>query len=251
MNAATIVGRVMTSYRRAPITEAVFALQVRDALSVRDLERVRDRLKRRFPKVVERHNIDLEIGPTPPRVKTDINGFQLSSVEGNDLIILDRSGITTSRLAPYDAWDQFIDRAKRNFEELLQVIDHPVVVRMATRFINRIDIPSTMIMKEPELARFFNGFIRLPPGLATTGVSFGWNITVIEAETGLQANIAMGQEPSPLLEHLSYTLDIDVYKTAEISLRFDEMWRQSGILRVAKNNIFEKMITPLVRDLLA
>lgn len=239
----------MTTYRRAPITEAVFALQLRESLSSRDLERVRDRLKRRLPKVGERFEIQVEVGDKPA-VKSDLKGYQMASEEGNDIVILEANNITTSRLAPYDDWSSFLARARRNFDELLLVNDHPTVVRMATRFINRIDIPSRLIDERPDLAQFFRGFIHLPPGLATQGMAFGWNISVLEAETGMRTNLLMTQEPSPLLEHNSFVLDIDVYQEGNIPRRFEEMWHLADQLRIAKNNVFEKMITPLVRDLL-
>lgn len=237
-------------YKRAPITEAVFALQFRETIKLRELERIGDRLKRRYPKVDERINVEFRIAGGKGDLRQEKSGFQLGSANAVDMVILDGNSLTTSRLAPYDSWEGLLRRARENFEDLLHV-SRPVVSRLGARFINRIDIPNREVLGE-DPGKFFNGMVHLPPGLVSSAISLHWQATVFEAETGVQANVAFAtQHPSPLLDHSSFNIDIDVYQHDSIPLRHEDMWSLAAKLRAAKNNLFEGLITDEVRKLIS
>ena len=242
----------MATYKRAPITEAVFQLQFQNPLSARDLERIKGKLQKRFPKVEDRINFQVQVDTQGGgKVLTEHAGYQLTSSEGVDAIILQRAEIATSRLAPYDDWASFLTRIKDNFSDWTAVDEHPHVKRMGCRYINRIDVPNKQILGK-DISGIFSAYVELPEQTVESMTDFGWRLTVVEAETKHMANVAMSsQGDHPLLEHQSFTLDIDVFKNGNIPLRFEDMWSIADEMRIAKNNLFEKMISSTIRELIS
>lgn len=55
--------------------------------------------------------------------------------------------------------------------------------------------------------------------------------------------------PSPLIDHLSFTIDIDVASIGAVESRDDKLWELIGTLRKPKNELFEACITTDTRKL--
>jgi uncharacterized protein (TIGR04255 family) len=61
--------------------------------------------------------------------------------------------------------------------------------------------------------------------------------------------INLAATPSPLIDHLSFTIDIDVMTTGSVPPNREKMWDLIGTLRKRKNDLFEACITPDTREL--
>lgn len=231
----------MTHYEHAPITEAVIEIQFADALSDRDLERVRDRFKAAYPTVQQRLNVEVKLEGTKATPKITPTGFQLNAANGQDAILALQRSFSTIRFAPYENWEQFAKRAQENFETYLKILARPVINRIGARFVNRIDIPTKSII-DHDISEFFSTHVNFGGNIRHL-YSFELKARVSEKETGTSVNIRIGTTAPALIDHESFTLDIDAFQTDEIPLKLDELWRSFSVLRQAKNNVFETAIT--------
>jgi uncharacterized protein (TIGR04255 family) len=55
--------------------------------------------------------------------------------------------------------------------------------------------------------------------------------------------------PSPLVDHVSAVLDIDISRGADAPQRDDEIWALIDRIRVHKNQVFEESVTDKARGL--
>lgn len=237
-------------YPKAPIVEAIIDLKVSENFSEREKERLRDRLKRRFPSIEERHTFNVEFALNmPPKQKTELAGFKLTAQNGADVVLINDSSFGTVRLAPYDCWDTFLAQAKQNFEEFTKVVGRKSVSRVGVRFINRMDIPNRLIFDRP-VTTFFRVGVMVPSDLTGVIGKFSFSAEGVEKTTNTPFILRFSMvTPPPLIEHLSFKLDIDAYWDTEIPARIDEMWDGVQRLRTAKNAIFEQSITDELRSL--
>jgi uncharacterized protein (TIGR04255 family) len=235
-------------YRRPPVVEAVIDLQFVDQIQARELERLRDRFKKKYPSVLERSDFQFVVGSnSPPTYR--ISGYQMTSEDGKGVLILQERGITTSVLAPYQNWENLIATAKANFDTLLKVTERPKLKRVATKFVNRIDVSYGRLL-EKRWDEFVNIGPALPQGLANGIAGFNLAIQFALANSAAKAIVNAIVLPPFLVGYLSLQLDIDVYYEEGIPLRFDEMWKLVDGLREAKNRIFEASITDNLREVI-
>lgn len=240
----------MPHYSRAPLLEAVIDLSFAELLSLKQLEKIRDRFKRSYPTVQDRMNIEVnvQVGKNANSVVTPV-GFQMNAENGSDALLVQTNSFTTVRLAPYEKWEILFERAKENLDLVIKVVGRQKLGRAAVRYINRFDIPDAEILGKP-LEEYFLLGPKLPDDMISQISDFSMSATVLEAETGMQAEIKCGSVPDALIAHKSFILDIDVRTTRELPLRLEELWSSIETLRLAKNNIFEASITDKMRELI-
>lgn len=209
---------------------------------------MRDRFKSKYPAVEDKKEIRVEVSPTGITTDSIPAGFKMTSKRAVDLVLINPESLGTARLAPYDRWERLISAAKQNFEAFNKTVGRRKVIRLGTRFINRIDIPQER-MERHSIYHFLNLDISLPKGLAKEKGPFSFAANFVEMSTGAKVILQGGQVPSSLLEHYSFNLDIDAFFDADISGRIDEMWQSAELLRKAKNACFERCITNPLRSL--
>ena len=134
----------------APITEAVidFRAKLPDKFDPKVFMQLEERLKPRYPEISEQGASQLQfqirgardisqtskyIGPT---------GYRFTSEDRKNILQLKTDGFTFSRLKPYTDWKQFSEEAFELWHVYLEVANPKMLVRIATRFINRIEIPA-------------------------------------------------------------------------------------------------------------
>lgn len=216
-------------------------------MSVRDMERLRDAFKKDFPTIQERLRVEVKVEGKKVNPTFSPDGYQLNAGNGTDAILIGSSSFTTVRLPPYPSWEEFSRLAKSNFDTYLSVLGRPIVTRIATRFINRIDIPSSEIVGK-NIDDFFLFGARVPDGVVIDVSQFSTSASVREAKTGFAANISCGTQKSALIDCESFLLDVDVYSASNIPLKIEALWEKVDQLRIAKNNLFECAISDKVRE---
>lgn|SRR5690242_10938559 len=241
-------------YRRPPITEAVIALTFREPLSINTQTRIRAKLAGIYPGSESNFQIAVQVQPNKEgmaataKATAELVGFKLSSPDQLDLIILTAKDFTTSRVAPYLGWTDLFAKAKANLEVLLRVTRHRNFERVAVRYINRLDIPS----RADEGLDPSQYLLNLPsyPGLGSREFS-DMNAQVIFElnRPPARARVAVAGIPSPLIDHKSLILDIDVFCFEKLPNRTDDVNELLEQLHVAKNVIFETCITDRAREL--
>jgi uncharacterized protein (TIGR04255 family) len=238
-------------YARPPITEAVLELRFEGALTDRDLARARDRFKSAYPTIekVEQFEVQFKEDKVLPPKRT-LSHFKMTARNAVDIVMFGRQTLGTVRLAPYENWENLRGSAQGNWETFEKVFGtRKRVTRIGARFINRIDVPEAVVKIRP-FVELFRTHIALAPGVAEQIGAFSYAVTAFHKETGAKLGIQAGiVQPPALLEHVSFTFDIDAYWDSEIPQRIDEMWARADILRLAKNDIFEKTVTDELRVL--
>jgi uncharacterized protein (TIGR04255 family) len=239
----------MGTYARPPITESALELRFATPFSTRDLERLRDRFKRRFPAVEEQKQVDVRIEPTGVATNSKLAGYKMTAANGCDVLLIRLASLGTIRLAPYCGWEELVRTAQENFEAMSKVINRSDIVRLGARYINRIDVPNKAFPEKTSVS-FLRVGIATPKELSTTIGPYSLSASFQEVSTG--ANIFIQSaiiQPPPLIEHVSLLLDIDASIEADIPSRVEAMWTLAETLRKAKNTVFEACVTDHARRL--
>ena len=241
----------MATYGRAPIVEAVIELAFETPLSMKQVEKLRDKMRREYPAIKDRMNIAVHFDPIKGTVvNANKEGFQMNSTDGVDLVLLQVGSISASRLAPYLDWKNLSGRLNHLFESLVKLVGRIPVSRVSSRYINRFDIPDKQIVGQ-DVGNFFRFGVKSPDGVFVNCNSFSVTAVQTEAETGFESTVTCGSTENALIAHQSFILDIDVRTVGKVPVKPDEMWNMVDRLRVAKNNIFEGSITDQARKVIA
>jgi uncharacterized protein (TIGR04255 family) len=231
-------------YSRAPIVEAVidikvkqrvgFSLDLFDALAASETSYPDRKVMRLGTGTVD---LDKNV-PVTGNVK--VIGTQFWTADKSRAFQATEYGFSSSRLAPYDCWDDFRDEARRLWKRYREVTQPEAITRAAVRFINRLDLP------EPaDLDRY----LRTKPVIASDlpQALEGWfmQLQIPDGEYGLI--LSEGAVPSPTSPAtVGVLLDIDVF-TMKVPQEEGELWELFERLRVRKNVFFEGSITEELR----
>jgi len=133
-------------YQKPPITEAIIDLRVElsPGISSMELNKARDGQEATYPIVEEikaafgQMQIGLQVSAT---ARSEHIGYLFRSGDGKQIYQARMDGFTMSRLAPYENWDALRDEARRLWD-IYRTVTSPIrVVRLAVRYVNRIDMP--------------------------------------------------------------------------------------------------------------
>lgn len=237
-------------YPNAPITEAVIDLRTKlpPDVKVADLQKVQAGQEEKYPTKLDRYLAtgQMEIGDQVSASATKKHvGYMFKSNDGKQIFQGRLDGFTMSRLAPYQDWEKFRDEARKQWDRYRSVASPQEVVRVAVRYINRIDIPlplgdfseylRTVPVVSPDLSQELAGYymrLRIP-------------IPEIKSECILSEAIV---EPAAS-DVVSVVLDIDVFRTEAVPDEDGDLWDFVEELRIRKNSVFESCITEKTRRL--
>ncbi len=238
-------------YKIAPIREAIFDLRI-DQLelnSIDQLEEIHKHIAESYPlkkkqinftgKIELKDNIELK-----NESNSEVRGFLFSSQESNCQVQIRLDGFTFNMLKPYSEWDDFSNEAFRLWEIYNKFLKPKNVIRIALRYINKIDIPQP-------LNSFQDYIVNMPPipnCLPQTFRNFFMQIDVPCNNDGTSVVLTETIEnPTPSI--VPFILDIDAYKIGKIDKDIDNLKREFNKLRDIKNNTFESCITDNSRNL--
>ncbi len=237
-------------YPKAPITEAIIDLRVKlaDSVPVSELRKVHLGQETAYPRV-EAVNVAVGHMEVGERVSTTASrkhvGFWFRSADGKQLYQARLDGFTMNRLTPYESWEPFRTEARRLWNAYRSVAKPENVVRIAVRYINRLDIPLPL--------RDFKDYLRtvpevsadLPQGLA------GYFMQLAIPQDDIKAVVLLNEAViEPAVPNVaSVVLDIDLFRTAELPTSDDGLWSLFENLHARKNDIFEACITDQAREL--
>jgi uncharacterized protein (TIGR04255 family) len=238
-------------YPKAPITEAVIDLRVElpPQFSAEDLAKAQKGEETTYP-TVERVNETLSqvmVGPevSTASATTQHVGFLFRSANGKQIFQARTNGFTMGRLTPYPDWTEFRGEARRLWDIYRAIAQPPKVVRMAVRYVNRIDIPLPL--------NDFGDYLRtvpqvspdLPQGLSGYFMQLTIPLEDIKSQAIINETIIDPARP----DVVSLVLDIDIFRTDDLPSAEEEVWRFIDRLRDAKNKVFEACITDKAREL--
>jgi uncharacterized protein (TIGR04255 family) len=240
--------RQMPNYKRPPIIEAVVEVRVGGAaLDDKVMDLLTKRFAERYPAPPQpSNNLGVEVSGATLRVMQQNLGFKIHSADGGYTVNVGRNALGTSRNPPYEGWDDFMEQARANWSDWEKVVGWKDIIRIGVRYINRIDIPfgPTGIT---QLEEYFN-FNANVPDLGPLS-NFAISAEIQMTEKPLRVVINHAPTPSPLVQHNSFLLDLDLALEKALPTNKKALWETVEGLRSLKNFIFEACITDRTREL--
>ncbi len=238
----------------APITEALIDIRIKviEGFDVDRFLALHDAISGQYPDKKARHKWEgkLEFKKGAPPISDTaetVDGYIFTSTDGKQIFQARIDGFTFNRLKPYDKWETFRDEALRLWK-LYKDFVSPEIVRVALRFINKIDIPLS-----PETVFDFDDYLAagpiVPKGLPQ-GISSFLTRMVIN-DPGLDAAAIITQAFEQLVDpkFVPIIFDIDVFKQESKGINEEEAWKILEKLRDFKNKIFFASITDKTKEL--
>ena len=154
-----------------------------------------------------------------------------------------------SRLAPYNGWESFEPWVRKNWKIWRKITKYTKIKRIGVRYINRIDIPAKTgdII---DIEDYLTVFPKYPePHLLTSFTKYTIQIEGPFSIEGFYLIINTNVVKSPLIDHFSIVLDLDLSPQEGIPQKNDKIWEMINQMREYKNNAFEMCITDKAREL--
>jgi uncharacterized protein (TIGR04255 family) len=240
-----------TSYNKPPIIEAVIAIHFAAPLAVKEVGAFSRKFKKAFPFIDDIASVETTFNI---RTKEHISkirklGYKLSSADRTSLLMIQSLQFGVIQQAPYSGWDTFSQEARTYWNVLTKIVGHKPISRVSTRYINRVDIP-VGAAGVVDLHKYFTVGLSLPQYAQGMSLqAFVINCSLINTIEKYTTVLQFATLPSPLIDHLSFTIDIDVASIGAVESRDDKLWELIGTLRKPKNELFEACITPDTRKL--
>jgi uncharacterized protein (TIGR04255 family) len=240
-------------YAKPPITEAVIEFRFGSPISGRSLSRFLRNVAREYPITEQTYAVSAQFrivgaGQQPQvRPEQTLTGYKLTGRDEADLVLLGFDRIASVRLAPYHGWEDFLEKAKANYEALRKISGHRTLVRIATRYVNRLDIPTgrNAVVRTEDYLKVEPGVPSAIPKLNHFFTSFLGIVPEVEG----QVIVNSGTVLSPLIDNVSLLLDIDLFTEQKLPQRDQDIWGLLTRLRAQKNLLFEAFITDQAREL--
>jgi uncharacterized protein (TIGR04255 family) len=240
--------------KHAPITEAVIDIRVMlsSAADVKSIGLLFEKIKDQYPikqeQRVSEFSLDLKPGEDPIKASTQrITGYRYVSADKKQIVQARLDGFSLSRLHPYAEWMTFRDEAKKLWQIYQEIMKPAAITRVALRYINNLNMPYPI--------NDFDEYLTAPPTVPKDlpqGISsFLTRMVVTEPALGINAIITQALElvpPMPEINRLPVILDIDVFKQDPKGMEEADAWHTIEQLRHFKNKIFDKSITPKLKE---
>lgn len=240
-----------SSYNKPPIIEAVIAIHFAERLAVKEIEAYSHKLKKTFPFSEDIAVIETKFDVRAKKTVSNIQklGYKLSNADRTRLVMIRPPQFGVIQQAPYSGWDTFYQEARTHWGVLTKIVGRKPISRVSTRYINRIDIP-VGTAGVVDLQKYFNIGVSLPQYTQDMSLqTFTINCSLINSVEHYNSVLQVAAVPSQLIDHLSFTIDIDIATTCSVESHDDKLWKLIGTLRTPKNELFEACITPETRKL--
>ena len=229
---------------RTPIREALidFRVNLGTGSVLEALEALAHSLREDFPTQDLIHQFHGQIRFDPDGVVAEqpqggLHGHRLVSADGLDVAQVRYDGFTFSRLAPYESWVQMLDHAWPVWERYVSGLRPMGVSRIATRFINCIEVPP-----HGRLDKVLTAPPQVPAGWPSACSAFLFRY-VLKATDDITANVSFATEAGANHEFASLLLDIDCYKLSDFPTSGEAIKETLEKLRKIKNDVFFESLT--------
>lgn len=236
--------------RNAPITEAMIDLRVKvptETQSVTLIHSLHERIQKRFPQKKEIQSIEYHFEAGPPlKEKTTSShiGYRYDSADGRQVIQAKLGGFTFSWLKPYETWEVLRSEAYSMWQLYQEIMKPDAITRVATRFINQIELPGSLV----DFDDYLTAAPVVPKALPQALASFFSRIAVPDEKNQVMAMITQVFQPGTNPQALPVILDIDVFKE-KLFENQSSAWDTIDTLRSFKNLVFFDSITEKTAEL--
>jgi len=235
-------------YKRPPIVEAVIEIRCEE-VDKASIDTVQKQLRRKYPISEDFSHVNFRIDVSKRALQQEVDaiGYRLRSSDSADIQIITSSIFSAARLAPYQSWETFSGLAKANWAAWKKIVGYKKIKRIGVRYINRIDVPwggATHVRTED--------YLRFNPGMPDSFPPISAYVMNVVVPGQDECNLVINSNTiaSPLIDHASFILDIDIIRESSPPPQNDkEMWSLIDRIRIYKNEIFESCITDKAREL--
>lgn len=236
-----------------PIIEALLDIRVNlpKEITLDTLATFQDDIKERFPTRKESYKweggVEFQAGTTPKLMPPSGGciGYLFRAPDDKEIVQARLDGYTFNKLKPYSKWEEFSSEAKELWERYVRVAKPVNVIRLALRYINKIELPLPIkdfkeyILTIPEIA----------PDIPNTLSGFFTRLVISNPE--IQANAVITETMEKIDEKariLPFIFDIDVSRDFIFEPQSEEIWRTFNELRQFKNQVFLNSMTDKTKE---
>jgi uncharacterized protein (TIGR04255 family) len=238
-------------YKKPPIIEAVIAMHFAVPLEIKSIEAFALKRKARFPRREDMLEVKASFDTKAIRSASTMKkvGRRLHSSDDARVIVIMPAQLAVIQRAPYTDWDTLCGEAREHWKSLTKIVKRRDLSRVSARYVNRIDIPIA-INGHVDLHKYFNIGLSLPQYAQAMALQmFHVNCSLLHASGQYRYTINVASTPSPLIDYMSFTIDIDIVTIGVVPQNEEKMWELIGSLRQLKNDLFESCITSETRKL--
>jgi uncharacterized protein (TIGR04255 family) len=235
-------------YKKPPIVEAVIAVHFSVPLDQKEIDAFAKKNKSAFPFREEIVSFTFNLQTKEQHAsKPQKVGYKFSSADRTRLVLIQPAQFGVIQQAPYAGWDTFYKEARAHWDDLKKITSYKPVARVSARYVNRIDIP-VGINGQIDLRNYFNVGLSLPNYAEKMALqNFYLNCALLHPNTQFINVLQFAAVPSPLIDHLSFTIDIDVASMGAVPAHEGQLWELIDSLRAYKNDLFEACVTDETR----
>lgn len=238
-------------YPKAPITEAVFDIRI-DKLNlqgVETLEQIKEFVSEEFPLEKKQHEVtnmfQFSLNQQPEsKLQSNHFGYTFLSKDSSRQIQVRMDGFTLNILKPYEDWETHFNTFMKYWNEYNRLFRPNNVLRIATRYINRIEIP----LPFESFQEYITNMPPIPDCLPQSFISFFMQVQVPCHDEIRKVIITETVEPDQQGK-LPFILDIDVFQELKVDKSEQNLKENFAELRNIKNSVFESCITEKARQL--
>ena len=226
---------------KAPIVEAIidFRVKLPSDYNVTNLLSLKKKLRKDYPLVEEMRVFEsgtrIEGKAVEQTVKDrGLQGYFFKSPDGRNIAQFRQDGFTFSRLSPYTDWETVLAQAEPLWQSYVKVATPELITRLATRYINRMDLPLPM----SNFREYLTAPPTIPKSLPQAISRFLTRLTMHDPELDMAAHVTQALEKSSKPNYIAIILDIDAFRQKDFGFRESEIWPTFKQLHDFKNRIF-------------
>jgi len=238
---------------RSSIVEALIDLQLkpREPFQVAKLESLHRKISKRYPEKKETRQIQFgfTIGPEASTQQTvgEIVGLRFECPEDQFVLQVSNSNFTLSKLKPYDNWDKLRSEAESLWEMFSDLMQPEAIIRVATRYINRIELPGPNVNFDD----YLTAGPKVPSALPQLITEFLTRNVVPCAQQKATLILTQTLDTTGISDNqIPVILDIDVFRHDSFDPKKADHWEIIDSMRELKNLAFFESITEKTLELL-
>ena len=240
------------NYKKPPIIEAVIDIAFSDPIEEQQILEHAKKLSKFYSefKAISDYSLSVNVNNNDPKnPKTEVaeeKKVRLSIPDQTQSIVVSKSNYTLFQLAPYLGWDNFFERFQRDWSILKRSLGFRQINRIGVRYINRLDLPPVNNIVEYE--NYLNIYPHLPEAIASVA-AYSMQVLHSLPQIDCFSRTNSGIVPSPLINYISFVIDIDIYKENNLPQSDQDVFQLLTNIRNEKNRIFEEYMKQPARDL--
>ena len=239
--------------RNAPITEALIDIQVtpREGLTFAQLKGAIDALdfgyyvKNPISEGTFSFRLASDGQPSTAAESAQV-GLRLHSADEKYVAQFRLTGFTLSRLRPYEKWENLLEEARRLWMIYVKWLTPTHVVRLATRFINNLQLP---LEPGASFQTYINKLIDVPEEAPQAVEAFFQRFRLVDAAGGARVILTLALDGMPADKPAPVILDVDAFIAVRKDPTNSELWTVLEHLRNLKNRSFFGTITEHTAEL--